>query len=659
VNCLDCVRFMSAPSERESHSTLQRLVYLTRTVPRLGLQEIAYVAWYRASLKGGIRKKSFPAGAAYPGPFLPSSPPVRAPLHDATAITSLVSKAEQIHSGVFTLFSFHELPLGLCPDWHKNPFSGYSWGKNASIHWTACHEFHSGAGDVKGVWELSRFDWSLVLARAYVQTGDPRHLTLLNTLVESWVQANPVNRGVNWRCGQEASIRMLQLLLSHLIITRFSREASESDPRLEETPPTALIRFVTEHCSRIAPNIRYAVAQNNNHATSEAAALFLGGAWLAHHAKDPNAVELARRWRRIGRRWLENRVARLIDPDGSFSQRSVNYHRVMLDTLSLVETVRRMFGERRFSAAMYRKLRSATEWLFELTEPGSGRTPLLGANDGAYLFRLTEGEYRDVRPSVQWASLLFRDRAAYGEGPWNDQLRWFDLEPLKLDSSGAPSRSSRVCADGGYITCARGAHWALLHAPRFRFRPSQCDILHFDLWNGGDNLLRDSGSYSYNCEDALQARFSGPEGHNTVQFDGDPQMPGISRFLYGEWPKVAMFGDPREGRFGAEYTDFRGRTHHREVTFSNGVWTIVDTLRGYRRHAVLRWHLLNGAWERTPRGVRLGAYEIDVDSDTEAQIELETRMESQHYLHFTEGPLLTVTVRDRAARIVTRVTCGE
>ena len=41
-----------------------------------------------------------------------------------------------------------------------------------------------------------------------------------------------------------------------------------------------LVQIVRQHLARINANIRYAIAQRNNHATSEAAALFIGGNWL-------------------------------------------------------------------------------------------------------------------------------------------------------------------------------------------------------------------------------------------------------------------------------------------------------------------------------------------------------------------------------------------
>ena len=88
----------------------------------------------------------------------------------------------------------------------------------------------------------------------------------------------------------------------------------------------ALRDLIHLHLQRIAPTLSYAIGQDNNHGTSEAAALFIGGSWLQTLGLPAGA-----RWAALGRRWLENRAVRLIGEDGSFSQYSLNYHRVMLD----------------------------------------------------------------------------------------------------------------------------------------------------------------------------------------------------------------------------------------------------------------------------------------------------------------------------------------
>ena len=86
------------------------------------------------------------------------------------------------------------------------------------------------------------------------------------------------------------------------------------------------------------------MAQDNNHGTSEAAALYIGGSLLVHN----NHAE-GNEWARKGSYWLENRARRLIGVDGSFSQYSLNYHRVVLDTFSMVEVWRGHLNLPRFS----------------------------------------------------------------------------------------------------------------------------------------------------------------------------------------------------------------------------------------------------------------------------------------------------------------------
>jgi len=159
----------------------------------------------------------------------------------------------------------------------------------------------------------------------------------------------------------------------------------------------------------------------------------------------------------------------------------------------------------------------------------NGDGPNLGANDGARLLQLTDTTYRDHRPSVQLAMALFAGQRAYAEeGPWNHALQWLGV-PLPQALASQPG--SQVADDGGFAILRRGAAMAMLRYPRFRFRPSQADALHLDLWLDGDNLLRDAGSYSYNTEPKWLNYFGGTASHNTVQFDERDQMPRLSRFF--------------------------------------------------------------------------------------------------------------------------------
>jgi hypothetical protein len=338
----------------------------------------------------------------------------------------------------------------------------------------------------------------------------------------------------------------------------------------------ALMEILTTHLKRIEPTIAYAMAQENNHGTSEAAALFVGGSWLARFGTPE-----ASRWERVGRDLLENRAGRLIEPDGSFSQYSVNYHRLMLDTFSLAEVWRTESHLPEFSARLYQRMAAATDWLYEMVDSATGDAPNLGANDGANLLPLTDADYRDYRPSVELAAALFHRKSAYdGPSSSREHLRWLGVpQPGEL----LRGPVSKLFADGGYAVLRSVDAMTVLRFPRFKFRPGHADALHVDLWVAGENLLRDGGTYSYNADPESLTYFSGVRGHNTVQFDDRDQMPRLGRFLWGDWLKTKTLSGITELDGEAELS--RGASMTAADQLELGVGQGVEARQG----AVVEW----------------------------------------------------------------------
>ena len=535
------------------------------------------------------------------------------------------------------LFSRWPIALGDGPpNWLANPMTG-QFTPAQGRPWWQIPDFDKSVGDIKLIWELSRMDWVLALAQR-VRNGEDGALGRLNTWLADWCTHNPPYRGPNWKCGQEASIRVMHLVMAALMLGQVRKVA----PGLKE-----LVRL---HLQRIAPTVQYAMSQDNNHGTSEAAALFMGGSWLA-------ALGLAEgeRWARCGRHWLENRAARLIGPRGSFSQYSLNYHRVMLDTFSMAEVWRRHLGLPAFSDRLQSRALAATEWLRHMVNSLNGDGPNVGANDGARLLQLTNAPYRDHRPTVQLAMALFAGKRAYAQpGPYDHALQWLGVD---MPTEVAQPVGSYVADDGGFAMLRRGNAMAMLRYPRFRFRPSQADVLHLDLWLGSDNLLRDAGTYSYNTEPQWLNYFGGTVSHNTVQFDGRDQMPRLSRFLLGDWLKTERLQhlqeDHQSSHFAAGYLDGQGARHHRSVSLQNDVLQVFDEVQGFACQAVLRWRLMPGDWQllQSPDGPRLkleGGGQISLNVSANVPIsrsELVEGWESRHYFEKKPVPVLEVEIQ--------------
>lgn len=507
------------------------------------------------------------------------------------------------------------------PDWFYNP-SISKTRSDVNIDWWRINDFDS--GDIKGLWELSRMDWAVAWATT-AACGDALALERLNLWLTDWADRNSPYKGPNWKCGQEVSIRVMHLVVAAWVLGQ------------DRTPELGLIDLLCAHLRRIEPTLSYAIGQQNNHGTSEAAALFIGGSFLT--GIDPRADA----WVREGRRWLEDRATTLIEPDGSFSQYSATYHRMMLDTYALAEAWRCHRSLPVFSAQLIERLALATQWLWTMTDAKSGDAPNIGANDGARLLQLTGTDYRDFRPSIQLAAALFRGEDAFGSGPWATPLHWLGV------AQGKPrkSPSSQSYDHGGYHVLRNSTTMVILRYPRFRFRPSQADALHTDMWHNGINLLRDAGTYSYNAEGTEW--FAGTAAHNTIEFDGRDQMPRLGRFLFGDWLKAEavepVADDGIKASAAAQYTDVYGARHHRAVTLKANSFMCVDTISGKFQKAIVRWRLAPGDWRRNGVAVRSGKYSIALELDGIPIFPtLSTTLESRYYLQKTEVPEISAEV---------------
>ena len=531
-------------------------------------------------------------------------------------------------------FGYHIMTVSSPPNWFLNPWNNYGFKQN-DLHWSEIPDFMPKLGDIKTVWELSRFDWLPKMAWQY-RMGDTKALARLETWLRDWVQENPLNSGINWKCGQEASLRALNLLVAAQII---------GEPFLNPSP--GMLMFLEQHMLRVMPTIRYAVAQDNNHGTSEATALFVVGYYLTKHG-NASQKKRGRKWLRRGRFWIENRVARLILGDGSFSQHSVTYHRLMLDSISYLELIRQYFGLPEFSTVFYKKMALAVLWLRNMMDVESGDAPNIGANDGAYIFNFDAQPYRDFRPSVELGAVIFLKKTVAQDGVYHPLLNLFKIDTENLDKLENPD--SNLMTKGGYCRLNNSKGHAILRLPKYVFRPSHADGLHLDVWHNGENIVRDAGSFSYNTNKERMDYYSGTKSHSTIVFDNRNQMPHISRFLFSNWLEPTVLETNFDTKMvKAGYVDYLKSSHIRQVTANekNNGWVIVDAVDGFKEEAVIYWRLVKRDWKLEGMVLKSDDIEINISTNiTNIFLELVELPESRHYLHEEYIPVLKITTKE-------------
>jgi len=600
---------------------LNKVFIYIKTIKKIGLFNVLSVLLYRLFIQSFLVKLIFPQKG------IKKLGQVFVPISHSNKISNIkyskiIQNADSIVNGTIMYYSHHLIDIGQVPNWFLNPFKGQSF-VNQKGHWTKLNDFDANLGDIKNIWELSRFNWLGTLSQAYAITLDEKYLQTMNLWVSDWFEKNPQNTGPNWKCGQEASIRTINILLAQEMIGSdiFSQN---------------IIELLKVHIDRITPTTFYARAQNNNHGLSEGCALFLTGYFLWKNKREKKYYSVYQK----GLKLVEDQVQKLILDDGTFSQYSIVYHRMILDLLSVIELLRQEWNLDPFSELFYEKVNLAIEWYSSMIDPISGNAPNMGANDGTYLFNYDQKEYRDFRPTLLLASALYNKPIPEKFVTSHNLIEMFKTPTIHVEKK-APN--SKIFSQGGYLKLVRKDGMALLRAPKYLFRPSHSDALHIDIWQDGINWIRDAGSFSYALNSHELDAFSGTQGHSTIQFDNRNQMPRLSRFLFGDWltPSHLEFSKS-DNRMSVAYTSAKNNYHSRSVNKIKKGWEIQDEISGKFKIAVLRWILNPSDWAIKGDTISNGKISLNISSNHDVSLKLKNGVESLYYMSKVPVPILEI-----------------
>jgi hypothetical protein len=496
-----------------------------------------------------------------------------------------ITEADGISLGEFIFFSSQVKFLGNPPDWHHNAVSGQSAPRDR--HWSELGDFDF--GDIKAIWEPSRFGWAFTLARAHARTGEGRLADIFWKLFEDWCAQNPPNAGVNWKCGQEATFR---LMAATFAFAEFGRLPSATEERMK-----LWSRFVTATGRRINANLDYALSQSNNHGVSECVGLITASLLSAKTAE-------ARAWRELGLAHLRSQLDELIYADGGFSQHSLIYHRVLLhDLLWLIALLRRA-GEAPPDWLIH-KSRSALQFLTMLVDENSGGGPLYGANDGANVLPLDECAFDDLRGVIQAGFVLLDSVRIYPSGPWDESVFWLaGTDPAKFSIRAAEISPERWYApNGGCFQWRSGGARLFFRCPtRFRHRPSQADMLHVDVWWRGRPVAHDAGTgtYSNNMPPPVGGAFDQAAAHSVPMLAGREPLEKAGRFLYLPWPRGTAQWSEAQQCFRASHDAYGADAQIMRAISSPqaGVFLVSDQIVLRQPSQVrLHWLLADADWK--------------------------------------------------------------
>ena len=433
------------------------------------------------------------------------------------------------------------------------------------------------AGDPEWIYAMNRHTSFVNLAKAWLLTGDERYAQKYARLIEDWIDRVPLtgeSRNDTWRSLEaglrcENWLRALELLAGSGV-------------------PGAALRQKIETCLRQHGGY-LAAASNTFHRLSNWGVLQDHGLFLLGVYFDRAD------WRQLALSRLDENLHHAVFGDGSQWEQSPMYHCEVLHNALDVVLVGRKAGvplPAPFTDAVHRMCRALAAWV----KP-DGRLPMQSDSDDM-----------DARDLLAAGALLFEDgalRALAGDALLPENLWDFGPEAAARYGELAPDLAALGSAalpdSGNYMLRGAQGAWAHMHCGCLGSGHGHADLLHLDAGVAGEDVLIDSGRYTY-VDSAIRRQLKLPAAHNTTRVDGQDFSACVDSWGYSRLA-VPLKG---EHRFTPQadyisglhlgYLD-RGAVVGRKVVFlkEQGLAVIFDQLYAAGEHLFeQRFHFAPG-----------------------------------------------------------------
>lgn len=499
------------------------------------------------------------------------------------AAADVVAAAERVLTGRVRYFGYPEVVLDRPVDWSRDAVSGVDWPDVPARRL----DHRSAPADPKWVWELNRLQHLPWLAQAYLFTGREEFAQTAVQHLETWLDQNPVGRGIAWRGAFEAGIRAVSVAVA-LQGLRGSRALT---PELYGRV-LGMLRASARTCW--LERSRFSSA--NNHLVGEMAGL----AVVAMLFPD---LPGARRWRRLALRVLEAEADRQLLPDGAGAEQAVGYQ-VFTAELLLVVAVLARAGDVGPRPVLDRAVARSAAYLAAVVGTVDPQ-PRYGDDDEGFALRLGPEALRTVRDHLGIVAAVGSSgpvRAGGVTAAWV-QAATSGAAGGRLVPEDPPPPGSTYAADGGLVVLRQGAQRLTLDVAPLGYLSiaahGHADALSLTLALDGEAVIDDPGTGSYYGHPEWRRVHRSTRAHATLAVDEEDQSLIGGAFLWSEHARVRVHEvDLERGVVDAEHDGYRRLTepvvHRRRAEAAPGQdgFVAIDVVHGRGDHRVaLSWPL--------------------------------------------------------------------
>ena len=486
--------------------------------------------------------------------------------HDDAAV---VVYADAILRGEFPLMGYGSPQLGSNPDWQCDWVSGKGWPIENSKNLRIVR--HDGS-DVKAPWELSRLQWSPVLAKAYLLSGEKKYRDALRSLLSNWIAKNPPGMGVNWTVAMEAALRGISLCLT---MERMWPFTDEEQPWLQQ-----MTASLWQHLQFIEVHNEFSFLLRSNHYLSNIVGLTTLSCYLGLERRREKYARL------VQRELLLQTYA-----DGGGCEASTGYH-FLVAQLAFHSLLVQRQSHIVMAPDFRTRLGLMISWMTTLSDDAR-KLPHLGDCDNGRVELTADDIAQAALPVDQGHSLCI---GAF--------CNW--AEPVLHSVPGRASAS--LLPESGVAVLRSGEATAVFCAMRNGLRGkgshTHCDKLSIIFRLGPNEIFCDAGSRYYTRSAERRNQDRSTRAHNTLMVDEAEQnsFSADLRVLFqcGNEALVSPITQSEDAVRASHQGYSRiGVEHQRTVQLRERLLLVVDEVSGQRTHSLDLRFVLGPEWSVT------------------------------------------------------------
>jgi Heparinase II/III-like protein/Heparinase II/III N-terminus len=469
------------------------------------------------------------------------------PLLSSDERAAVLSYADAVLRGEYPLMGHGSPHLGSRPDWHCDWVSQKTWPIEDSRKIRIVR--HDGS-DVKAPWELSRLQWSPVVAKAYLVSGERKYREAIQSLLTDWIANNPPGLGVNWTVAMEAALRGISLCLTMELLWPFT---DDEQAWLEQ-----MTASLWQHLRFIEAHNEFSFLLRSNHYLSNIVGLLTLSSYLG-----------LRRRREKYARAVQRELLLQTNADGGDCEASTGYH-FLVAQLGLHAFVVQQQSSVAMAPEFQARLGKMFSWIASLAD-GSGKLPHLGDCDNGRVELLMDDIAQSSLPAGKRHSLRVGTLSKLAS----------HLLPHQKPVSVLPESGIAILRrnEASIVFCA------MPNGLRGKGSHSHCDKLSIIFRLGPDEIFCDTGSRCYTRSAERRNLDRSTRVHNTLMIDEAEQniFSLDPRLLFQSGNEAAVSQITTfEGGVRASHHGYSriGIEHRRTVELGDGWLLVVDEVSG-------------------------------------------------------------------------------